>query len=293
MSWYAGFERICRSDVPLSEYTWYRLGGPARWMIEPRDTEQLAAVVARCEDAGVTWRVLGCGANVLISDAGFDGAVIRLSEPHFLTTHFQDETVTAGAGADFPRLVRSAIERGLVGLEALAGIPGTMGGIIRMNAGGRYGEIAQFASQVTILDRERQVRTLTCAQVGFSYRHTDLEGCIVLAAALTLKTGDRAAALQRHRDIWTEKHSTQPPLAARSSGCIFKNPPGHAAGRLLDEAGLKGARAGSAQISQRHANFIVAGANTTTRDVLELIDLARERVRKNTGIELELEVQIW
>jgi UDP-N-acetylmuramate dehydrogenase len=294
MSWFAGFEPIVRSEAPLAEYTWYRLGGPARWLVQPRDEVELATLLNRCADAGISWRVLGRGANVLVSDEGVDGAVFKLSGPGFDQVSYSRDVVTAGAAADFPRFIRDTLDRGVIGLEVLAGIPGTVGGVVRMNAGGRYGEIRQFVKDVKVLDTQcGEVMTRTPKEMGFSYRHTELGGAIVLGARLQLQSGDRNAALARHKEIWNEKYEKQPPLSVRSAGCIFKNPPGESAGRLLDAAGLKGARVGGAEISPKHANFIVAHPSATARDVLDLARLAADRVWNATGVKLEMEVEVW
>ncbi|MFQ5804902.1 MAG: UDP-N-acetylmuramate dehydrogenase [Phycisphaerae bacterium] len=293
MSWFSGFERIVRADVPLREFTWYKLGGQARWFCEPRDEPELAALFMRIRATSLPWRVLGGGTNIIVRDEGFDGVVIHLRGPVFERTEFEHESVRAGAGADLPKLIRAALKRGLVGLEVLAGVPGTVGGAVRMNAGGRNGEISGFVREVRVLDPKGQIVTRDAAEVGFRYRCTALDDCIVLGVVLALRRGDAVRALARHREIWNDKYAGQPPLAARSAGCVFRNPPGQFAGRLLDEVGLKGARIGGAEISTRHANFIVAYDDATSDDVLNLIRLARERVRQATGIELQPEVEIW
>jgi UDP-N-acetylmuramate dehydrogenase len=237
--------------------------------------------------------VLGKGANVLVRDEGFAGAVIKLSEPAWEVTRFDDPRVHAAAGVDFPRLVRQTIARGLLGLEALAGIPGTVGGAVRMNAGGKHGYLAQFVTSASLMTPAGDVQVRSNSELGFGYRSTRLDGAIVLEATLVLTPGDVSAAMERFREIWNEKYATQPPVSAKSAGCIFKNPPGHAAGRLVDEAGLKGVRRGQAEISPRHANFIMAYPGARAADVLDLIALAQQRVRARTGIELEPEVDIW
>lgn len=293
MSWFSGFEKIVRADVPLRDFTWYRLGGRARWFCEPRDEAELARLFARIRAAEVPWRVLGGGANVIVRDQGFEGAVIHLRGPAFERVEIQDQTVRAGAGADLPKLIRTTLKQGLVGLEVLAGIPGSVGGVVRMNAGGRYGAISQFVREVRLLDTDGVLVTRGAGALDFAYRQSNLAGRIVVSVTLTLHFGDADAALARHREIWNEKYETQPPLAARSSGCVFKNPAGHAAGRLLDQAGLKGVRVGGAEISTQHANFIVAHDGATADDVLHLIEFAKQRVREDTGIELESEVEIW
>lgn len=293
MDCFADFEEICRTNVPLRDLTWYRLGGPARWLLTPRHEAELAAVLRRCRAHGVPWLVLGHGANVLVRDAGVAAAVIRLTGPAWEQVNWEDATVTAAAGADFPRLVKRSVERGLVGLENLAGIPGTVGGIVRMNAGGKYGDIARYTRAVRVMDETGQVATLTADEVGFAYRHTRLAGRIALAATFALERGDRDAAIQRFQTIWKEKSATQAALGDRSAGCVFKNPPGDYAGRLLDALGLKGTRIGGAEICPRHANFILAHPGATAQNVLDLIAHARQRVRDAFGIDLELEVEIW
>ena len=293
MHWYSGLEAICQPEAPLAPHTWYGLGGPARWLLSPRSEEELATVLRRCTEHRVPWHVLVKGANVLVRDEGFAGAVIKLSEPAWEVTRFDDPRVHAAAGVDFPRLVRQTIARGLLGLEALAGIPGTVGGEVRMNAGGKHGYLAQFVTSASLMTPAGDVQVRSNSELGFGYRSTRLDGAIVLEATLVLTPGDVSAAMERFREIWNEKYATQPPVSAKSAGCIFKNPPGHAAGRLVDEAGLKGVRRGQAEISPRHANFIMAYPGARAADVLDLIALAQQRVRARTGIELEPEVDIW
>lgn len=293
MNWLSGLEEICRPDARLCEHTWYGLGGPARWLLTPRDEEELAVVLRRCVEHNVAWRLLGQGANVLVRDQGIDGAVIKLAGPTWERVRFDDPRVHAAAGVDFTSLVKETVQRGLVGLEKLAGIPGTVGGAIRMNAGGRYGSIGQYVRDVRLMGPDGRVRLRTAEELGFEYRSSKLDGGVVTAATFELTPGDPHAALERFSRIWNEKHASQPAVSAKSAGCVFKNPAGHAAGALIDQAGLKGHRRGGAEISTRHANFIVAHAGAKAQDVVDLIVLAKDRVRSETGIELELEVEIW
>ncbi|MBN2445153.1 MAG: UDP-N-acetylmuramate dehydrogenase [Phycisphaerae bacterium] len=293
MTWYADFAAICQPDAPLAEHTWYGLGGPARWLFTPRDEPELVALLACCQASQVPWHILGRGANVLAHDAGVDAAIIKLSTPAFQQVTWDGERICAGGGADFTTLVKDAVDRGRAGLEGLAGIPGSIGGVIRMNAGGRYGQIAHVVESVRLLQPDGQVVERPRAEIDFAYRHTDLRGAIVLAATFALQAGSRIALQHEYQRIWKEKRAAQPTLAARSAGCIFKNPTGRSAGMLLDQAGLKGTRRGEAEISTRHANFIVAHAGATAGDVLELITLAKDRVRETHGVELALEIEIW
>jgi UDP-N-acetylmuramate dehydrogenase len=293
MSWYSGLEAICRTDVPLAEHTWYGLGGNVRWLLTPRSEDELALLLQRCQAAELSWRILGRGANVLVRDEGFDGVVIKLSEPCWDQVRFEGAMVHAAAGADLPRLVREAVDHGLVGLENLTGIPGTLGGAIRMNAGGHRGCISQYLRDVRLMTPDGRMAVHPAAELGFAYRSNNIGDRVILGATLELQPGDRDAAMARFREIWNEKYSTQPPVAARSAGCVFKNPPGRAAGQLIDQAGLKGTRRGGAEISPRHANFILAHPGARSADVLDLIALAQDRVRSATGIALELEIEVW
>ncbi len=293
MPWYSGLAARVQPDAPLAELTWYRLGGPARWLVTPSDDSELAAVLQRCTRHDIPWRILGRGANVLVSDAGFNGAVIRLVGPLWESVHIENATVTAAAGADFPRLVQQTVDTGLAGLAVLAGIPGTLGGIIRMNAGGKYGKISDVVQRVELMTPDGARVTVPAAEMNFSYRHSAVGNRIILNATLTLRPTNHDEVRTRFRQIWKEKAAAQPAVAARSAGCIFKNPPHDAAGRLLDTAGLKGHRIGGAEISPRHANFILAHPDATAADVLNLIQHARERVRTKHGIELELEIDLW
>jgi UDP-N-acetylmuramate dehydrogenase len=286
------FETRVEHDVPLADLTWFGLGGSAAWVVHPRDEGQLAAIVRRAEAGGLPWRVLGGGANVLVSDAGVDGIVIRLTEPAFTSITFDGTSVTAAAGADLMKFANACVARALTGLECLAGIPGTIGGAIRMNAGGRFGEIADAVEHVRVLQTDGSIQTLTRDAVGFGYRHTALGTAIVLSARFALRTGDREEIKARFREYWAIKKASQP-MADYSAGCIFKNPPGDSAGRLIDQAGLKGRSRGRARVSDRHANFIVADAGATATDVLALVDEVRETVHRQFGVLLETEIEIW
>lgn len=293
MHCWTGLRPYCRADVPLREHTWYRLGGPARWFLTPLDEDQLLEIPLLCRDAGLPWRVLGSGANVLVRDAGFDGAVISLRQGKFTSFDEHGGLIHAGGGSDLTKLVKFASDAGLGGLECLAGIPATVGGAVRMNAGGKYGSISQFIVDVTLMDESGAIESRLPHELGFAYRSSYLAGKIVIAATLRTEPDDPQRTRARFKSIWNEKHATQPPLSERTAGCIFKNPPGHSAGRLLDQAGLKGRRVGGAEISPRHANFIVAHREATAADILALIDLATERVWSQFGIRLETEVDVW
>jgi UDP-N-acetylmuramate dehydrogenase len=293
MSLFDDLPEICRREVPLAPLTWFRLGGAAEYLIEPRTEEELAALVRRCHDTGTKLHVLGAGANVLVPDEGVRGVVVRLTAEIFTKTAYHGPRVVAGAGVDLARLVRHTVRRGLAGLEILAGIPGTVGGGIRMNCGGRYGEISTALRTVRVVDRDGQIHERDHDDMEFGYRHCRLGGEIVIQASFDLVEVDPAELVNRFRQIWMFKQNTQPSFGARSAGCIFRNPDGRAAGALIDQAGLKGVRCGGAYVSERHANFILAEEGCKAADVLRLIDIVRDRVEERFGIRLQPEVEIW
>ena len=304
---------VVTEKEPLAPHASYGVGGSARWFARPRTREQLAGLVSCCRDMGVDLQVLGLGANLLISDDGVNGMVVRLNSPAFREVDWGNDTnggaspdpgagrrgaqdddvaVTAGGGADMSRLALDAVRHGLTGLECMAGIPGTLGGIIRMNAGGRFGDISGVVRDITVLDLSGRVRKLPREQVGFRYRGSNLEDVIICSATLILKRGDPNQIRERFLEIWEYKRRSQP-LAEFSAGCVFKNPPGRSAGELIDRAGLKGRRVGGASVSDHHANFIVAQEGATAGDILTLIALIRRTVAERFGVELELEIEVW
>jgi len=279
-------------DAAISKLTWFRLGGRAQFLFRPRDETQLSLALERASLEGVPVKVLGAGANVLISDEGFDGMVVRFDSLSFRKVVRNGDRVTAGAGVDLMPFSREMSYAGHTGLECMAGIPATIGGATRMNAGGQHGEFGDVVRTVRVMDQHGAIDERPRDAVGFSYRHTDLDGLIVTAVEMELPSGDPTRARRQYDDFMEQKTRSQP-LANSSAGCIFKNPTGHSAGALIDRAGLKAASVGAASVSTRHANFIVADKGATASDVLALIDIVRERVQKEFQIELELEVDVW
>jgi UDP-N-acetylmuramate dehydrogenase len=267
-------------ERPLGPYTTMKVGGPAEFFIEPRSPEELAEVFAAARECDVPVRYLGSGANLLVGDAGVRGAVIHLRRFN------GRDGLHVGAGYNLAKLCKETALEGLAGLEVLAGVPATVGGAVRMNAGGRHGELASAVAYVDVMTPQGALRRLSKDQVGFRYRRTALDGAIVVAAGFVLRPAD--GVRERYDAILEEKKRTQP-LGSHNAGCMFKNPPGGHAGRLIDEAGLKGARVGDAHVSAKHANFIVNDGRATASDVLRLVDVIRSRV----PAPLELEVEVW
>ena len=299
MNWWSEFEngepgtsRRFELDVPLGRLTWFRVGGSARFVFRPRDAEDLSALVMRARNEDVPVKVLGSGANVLVSDDGFDGVVVRLDHPAFSRELRCEGGVEVGAGVELMPLSRGCSQEGLSGLEGLAGIPATVGGAVRMNAGGRFGDFGSVVSEVEILRDDGVIERRTRDALGFGYRQSELGNGIVLSARLALSEDD-PVRVKKHFDECFEYKKASQPLADRSAGCVFKNPAGASAGALIDQAGLKGKAFRKAHISHRHANFIVTELGAKASDVLGLIDIVRERVAEECGVQLELEIDVW
>jgi UDP-N-acetylmuramate dehydrogenase len=269
-----------RFDEPLAPHTTLKVGGPADFFVEPRDEEQLAAAFRAARECDVPVRFLGSGANLLVRDEGVRGAVLRL-------THFRRrDGLHVQAGYNLARLVKETVAEGLAGLECLAGVPASVGGAVRMNAGGRHGETAAAVRYVDVMTPAGDLRRLARDEVGFRYRSTRLDGAIVLAAGFALAPDD--GVRDRYESILADKKRAQP-LGSPNAGCMFKNPPGGHAGRIIDACGLKGERVGNAHVSRKHANFIVNDGGATASDILGLVDAIQRRV----PAPLELEVLVW
>jgi UDP-N-acetylmuramate dehydrogenase len=206
--------------------------------------------------------------------------------------NFNKDGVTAGAGAELGRLLITCARKGLSGLEPLAGIPGSVGGSVRMNAGGNFGDIGAVVESVTLMDKDGRISQKSKPELQFDYRRTNITAKFILDAKINLVAGNPEQITRSIKEIWVFKKNNQP-LNTINSGCIFKNPRGLSAGAMIDRAGLKGLQIGGAVVSEKHANFIIAQKGCTSRDVIRLIDLIREKVRNQFNLELELEIEIW
>jgi UDP-N-acetylmuramate dehydrogenase len=292
MKLFDGLEEIVTADEPLAHHTWFRIGGPADWFVEPRNEQELAEAVRRCRENDVPIHVLGGGANLLVDDAGVKGAVIRLGKGQFAESAFTATGLHAAAGADMGKLVLRCVREGRSGLEALTGIPGTVGGCVRMNAGGAFGDIGSAVQSVRVMTDNGEVFTRYRDDLAFAYRSSNLTAKFILDVDFRLTEDDSHRILKQIKQIWIYKKNTQP-LGKGNAGCVFKNPRGMSAGALIDRAGLKGKRIGGAHVSDRHANFILADLGTHASDVLKLINLIRETVYKKSEVYLELELEVW
>ncbi len=284
---------ISSGDIHISEalapMTSYRIGGPVDIYIEPATTEELVALVAYLRESDASYLLLGNGSNILISDEGYRGVVLNI-EKHFSDVSVTDGVVHAGAGIRLSKFVDFCVRQGFAGSEMLAGIPGTLGGAVIMNAGAYGGEISDYMLDVTVL-RDGAVRTLRTADCGFRYRGSDLRRDIVLSARFRFPEGDTEQLRARRKELLLKRNAAQP-VQHPNAGSIFKNPEGGYAAKLIEECGLKGTRFGGAVISEQHANFIVNDRSARAMDVIDAINHVRRTVYEQTGVELELEIQL-
>ncbi len=285
-----GLRGELRLDEPLARHTSWRVGGPARRLYRPADAADLAEFLRRLDPAEpLVW--LGLGSNLLVADAGFPGTVIETQGCLTGMEPAGDLGLRAQAGVACALVARFAARRGLVGAEFLAGIPGTMGGALTMNAGAWGGETWPLVARVWTIDRLGEVRVRPPADFQVGYREVQgPAGEWFLEAELTLAPGDTEAATARIRDLLDRRNRTQP-TGLPSCGSVFRNPPGDHAARLIEAAGLKGTRLGGAQVSEKHANFIINTGTATAADIDGLIALVRERAAAQTGVQLVTEVK--
>ncbi len=278
-------------DEPLSRHTTFKIGGPADCYAEPANAEELRALVGASADAGLPLRMIGMGSNLLVLDGGVRGIVARLKGDFETLNLSGGSLIQVGAGVRMPKMIAWAGERGLGGAEYLAGIPGTAGGALVMNAGTKEGEIGALVLEVSVLDRKTlSTQALSPAEAAFSYRSSRLDPFIVLGALLQLKPGERDGIIERIQGFQHKRLVTQP-VHTFNVGSVFKNPPGLFVGKLLEDVGLKGLRIGGARISPKHANFIENVEAAKASDVLELVRIAREKAMEKYSVALELEVR--
>ncbi|MBR3077294.1 MAG: UDP-N-acetylmuramate dehydrogenase [Oscillospiraceae bacterium] len=278
---------------PLAKHSSFRIGGPAELLVSPRTEAELQVVFAFCRGEGITPRILGGGTNILAPDEGVPGVVISTRGLDGLELR-DDGLIVAGAGVPLARLALFAMQNGLTGLEFAHGIPGTVGGGMYMNAGAYGGELVQVAVSARFLSLEGELKRFEGEEMGLGYRRSAFMGLpgVIVSATFRLSPGDPEEILARMRELMVRRKASQP-LELPSAGSTFKRPVGGYAAALIQEAGLKGLRVGDAQVSEKHAGFVVNLGHATSADVLTLIARVRDRVKANSGIELEPEVRIW
>lgn len=292
MSLWDGFGHIVREAEPLAPYTWFRLGGTADFFVEPTSIDELGAVVRRCREQDVPVRLLGGGSNLLVQDAGVAGAVIHLSAPEFSRIAIDGRRVVAGGGTKLAHLISTSVREGLGGLDQLVGIPGTVGGALHNNSSTPSGDIGQWTRQATVMTRSGEILTRKRDDLRFAHRSSSLDELAIVEAEFELEEDDPLRLTKHMQKLWIMKKGTQP-LSSEATGCIFKDPGGISAAELIEQAGLKGARVGEAEVSSRNVNFIVAHPGARATDVLKLVELMTARVAERLGVDLERQIEVW
>jgi UDP-N-acetylmuramate dehydrogenase len=279
-----------RVDEPMSRHISFRVGGPAALMALPVTVEQAQLCVRTAVSLGVEPFFLGNGSNLLVPDEGVRRFLIK-PVPGLNQITLEGRTITAGCGVTLARLAMFARDNSLTGLEFAHGIPGSLGGAVFMNAGAYGGEMAQVVRSVTCLSADGEIETVT--DFDFGYRHSVFSDGkrLILSATMELQPGDRTAITERMDELAAQRQSKQP-LEFPSAGSMFKRPVGHFAGALIEQSGLKGFTVGGAQVSEKHAGFVINAGGATCSDVLELVRQVQLRVRENFGVELEMEVRV-
>ena len=296
LSGFVPAERMLR-DEGLDRHSTYRVGGPADLMCLPRTRLELLDVVTAATLRDIPWLVVGNGSNILFSDEGFRGLVIKIKgatpvEGTLWHLSREGEFIRAGAGVSLPRLARYAAAAGLSGLEFSTGIPGVVGGSIRGNAGAHGSDLGAVMDSVEMIQPSGDIVTIKASEAGFSYRASGFDpGGIVTGAVFRLTPDEPESVHERIRAFSEYRKQTQP-SSDQSAGCMFKNPVGDKAGRLIDAAGCKGLQVGGSRVSEIHGNFVINQGGATASDALRLIDMVRERVFARTGVALELEVRV-
>ena len=284
-----GLRGAVRFQAPLAEYTSFRIGGPADVLVEPADAEDLVQLVAQTTKQKLPMFVLG-GTNLLVRDKGIRGVVVSLAQLRSIKEE-PGSVLYAEGGVGMPTLISYAIRRSLAGLEWAAGIPGTVAGCVVMNAGTRLGEMKDSVKAVRMVTPTGTLLDCPARDIVFGYRRAALPAGIVAGVWLQLQPGVRSDIEKVVKDYLRYRRDTQP-LTLPSAGCVFKNPPNDSAGRVVEAAGLKGAHVGDAEVSRKHANFIVNQGHASAKDVLTLIRKVRAHVVRKTGVKLDLELKV-
>ncbi len=293
MNIFNGLDNIVQTDYQLAPLTWYGIGGKADYFVTPTTIEQLSQVVKEANANSLPVYIIGHGSNLLISDEGVNGVVIKLEGPQFSGIAFDGTTATVGGAANLSKLVLECVRQSLGGLEGLTGVPGTVGGAVRMNAGGSFGDIGSVVESVTIMDQQGNLFEKKRPVLAFSYKSVNiLEGGIIISVKFNLHKSDQERMLKRIKEIWIYKKNNQP-SSRKNAGCVFRNPPGQSAGEIIDRAGLKGFEMGKAKVSDKHANIIIVEDGCSSDQVLELIGHICDVVEQKAGIELQTEIDIW
>ena len=275
----------------MASHTTFKIGGPADYFVKPETVEELAAVLKLCKEEEIPYFILGNGSNLLVGDKGFRGVVIQLYK-NFDGMNIEGTTVTAKAGAMLVRVAKESGKAGLTGLEFASGIPGTIGGAMVMNAGAYGGEMKDVVTSVTALTKDGEIKKLSAEEMNFRYRGSVIEdeGYIVLEAEMELKEGNLEEIQARMAELTVQRKKKQP-IEYPSAGSTFKRPEGYFAGKLVQDAGLRGFQVGGAQVSEKHCGFVINAGGATAADVMSLMQQVSDKVNEQFGVTLEPEVK--
>lgn len=277
-------------DAPLAPLVWFKSGGSARWLFEPKDLPDLQAFLRELDPA-VPVMALGLGSNLIVRDGGVPGVVVRLGKAFAQVNHSADLTLDCGAGASGILVSSTARDNGIAGLEFLRSIPGTVGGFVRMNGGAYGAEVKDVLVDCDVVLRDGSLHTLAAAALGYTYRHSTLpDGAIVVAGRFKGRVGE-PVVIQAEMDRISASREASQPLRSRTGGSTFKNPPDHKAWELVDAAGCRGLTMGGAQVSEKHCNFLLNLGEATSSDIEALGEEVRRRVKEFSGVDLEWEIQ--
>ena len=296
MTWWKNLKKPGKLSEPLKKHTTFKIGGRAQLFFRPYDSEELRQIVRNARKRDLLVLALGAGSNLLVSDNGVRAAVVKLDSPAFCKTSNVKNILEAGAGKPLNQLLSYCCTHGLSGLEFMAGIPGTIGGALAMNAGVCVGEkrlsIGDLVESVRVLDYNGNIKILEGRKLKFGYRQSNLTKYIILSACFKLNFKNSRQVQDKINDYLARRRNTQD-YTCPNAGCIFKNPQGDSAGRLIDACGLKGKKIGAAAVSLKHANFIINTGNASAKDVLDLIKLVKREVKKKYNIVLKPEIKVW
>lgn len=281
-------------DEPMKAYTTFRVGGPAKWMAMPEDEQQLRVIFGICKEMNIPYFVLGRGSNLLVSDSGFDGVIVNLRK-HFteIEVDKNKKQIIAQAGASLPAVSQAALAASLTGLEFASGIPGTMGGGLFMNAGAYGGELKQVVTEATVINMDGVIRHVPVEEMELGHRLSCFMKTkeVILSVTMQLTEGD-PVAIKATMDDFNGRRRDKQPLEYPSAGSTFKRPEGYFAGKLIQDAGLKGFSVGGAQVSEKHAGFVINTGSATASDIWNLCREIQKRVKAEFGVDLEPEVQM-
>lgn len=287
-----GLEHILCEEMALSPFTSLRLGGNAKYFAQPTSEDELISLIKQCSDQDVRLRVIGGGSNVLVPDDGFDGMVVSLDAACFCQIDVDGNRIEAGAGAKLVHLLSIAAKNGLSGLEELAGIPGSVGGAVRTNAGTHSGDIGQWTRSVRVINSDGELSDKSGDDLRFSYRESNLDDLVVIRAAFELNTAVPEEITKRLQTLWIVKKSQQP-SGVIGHGCVFRDHGGVTAASLIEQAGMKGHAIGEVAMSESHPNYLVVNEGGTSRDAMQLVEVVHDAVLEQSGVSLATQLEVW